>query len=288
LTGAALLYAPNGALRAPWKIVAFLATTVVCAVIAAAILSPLQPLLAATGVPLIANSIIMCAAAGGATLTILRTIDRRPWGDLWLGRRAAKPRRWIEGFFLGLLAIGVPSTMLIASGWLAVEPHQPGSWTGAALRLSTLLLLAALAEELLFRGYLLAVLRQALGWIPALALTSVAFGYVHIGNPGSSIRALALVSLAGVFLGAVVVVTRSLYAAWMAHFAWNWTMAVVLHIPVSGLVTETPDYRTVDAGPDWATGGAWGPEGGAAGALGMLGGIGYLVARYRRGFGNHG
>jgi hypothetical protein len=89
--------------------------------------------------------------------------------------------------------------------------------------------------------------------------------------------------LAGIFLGGVVLVTRSLYAAWMAHFSWNWTMAVLLHIPVSGLATETPDYRTLDAGPDWATGGAWGPEGGVGAALGILGGIGYLFVRRRRG-----
>jgi hypothetical protein len=59
-------------------------------------------------------------------------------------------------------------------------------------------------------------------------------------------------------------------------------MAVLLHIPVSGLETETPDYRTIDAGPDWATGGPWGPEGGGGAALGMLGGLAYLVARRRR------
>ena len=46
-----------------------------------------------------------------------------------------------------------------------------------------------------------------------------------------------------------------------------------------GLPLESPDYRYVDAGPDWATGGVWGPEGGAAGGLGMLGGIAYLYAR---------
>jgi hypothetical protein len=65
----------------------------------------------------------------------------------------------------------------------------------------------------------------------------------------------------------------------MAHFAWNWTMAVLFHTAVSGLPLESPDYRYVDAGPDWATGGTWGPEGGAAGGLGMLGGLAYLYAR---------
>jgi hypothetical protein len=59
-------------------------------------------------------------------------------------------------------------------------------------------------------------------------------------------------------------------------------MAVPLHAPVSGLRFEAPDYRTVSTGPSWATGGAWGPEGGAAAALGMLVCLSYLYARRRR------
>jgi membrane protease YdiL (CAAX protease family) len=285
LTARALLYAPDGALRAPWKILTFLVATAGCALVASAIVAPLEPSLVATNIPMLATSIVMVLALAGATVIMVRWVDRRPWSDVWLDRSAAKPRPLIEGYLLGVLAIGIPSIALIAAGWLAVEPSAAGSWTGAALRLSALLLIAALAEELAFRGYLMAVLREGLGWAPALALTSVAFGYVHISNPGSGPRALTIVMLAGLFLGGVVLVTRSLYAAWMAHFSWNWTMAVLLHIPVSGLATETPDYRTLDAGPDWATGGAWGPEGGAGAALGILGGIGYLLVRRRRGAG---
>jgi membrane protease YdiL (CAAX protease family) len=282
LTARALLYAPDGALRAPWRIIAFLAATAGCTLAATVIVVPLHDTLTAARVPMLADWIVLLAGFAGGTAVTLRWIDPRPWSFVWLDGAAAKPRRLIEGYLLGVLAIGIPSVALIAGGWLAVEPHAPGSWVGAALRVSTLLLIAALAEELIFRGYILAVLRETLGWAPALALTSVAFGYVHVSNPGSSLRALALVMLAGFFLGAIVVVTRSLYAAWMAHFSWNWTMAVLLHIPVSGWTAETPDYRTVDAGPDWATGGVWGPEGGAAAALGMMAGIGYLLARRRR------
>ena len=39
---------------------------------------------------------------------------------------------------------------------------------------------------------------------------------------------------------------------------------------------DAPDYRTVEQGPDWLTGGQWGPEGGAAAALGMLVVLAYL------------
>lgn len=281
MTARALLFREDGALRAPWRIAAFLASTAGCAVLAALVVVPFRPALASTRISGLSDSIVILAAVAGGTVVTIRWIDPRPWSDVWLDRAAARPRRLIEGSLLGVLAIGLPAAALIAVGWLSVQRHTPGSWAAAAVRVSVLLLIAALAEELIFRGYLLAVLRETLGWVPALALTSVAFGYAHVDNPGADTRALVLVMVAGLFLGAVVATARSLYAAWMAHFAWNWTMAVLLHVPVSGLETETPDYRTIDAGPDWATGGRWGPEGGGGAALGMTAGLGYLAARQR-------
>jgi uncharacterized protein len=283
LTARALLYTPGGALRAPWRIGGFLLAAAACALAGGALVTPFQPWLESAGPLGLADWIVILVAFAGGHAITLRWIDPRPSDQVWVHTAAARPTRLAEGFLLGVLTIGLPSAALIASGWLTIEAHAPGSWIGAAVRVSLLLLVAALAEELIFRGYVLTVLREKLGWGPALAITSVAFGYAHTSNPGANARALLLVMLAGLFLGATVAVTRSLYAAWMAHFAWNWTMAVLLHIPVSGLETETPDYRTVDAGPDWATGGRWGPEGGAGAGLGMVAGLGYLSARRRRG-----
>jgi membrane protease YdiL (CAAX protease family) len=85
--------------------------------------------------------------------------------------------------------------------------------------------------------------------------------------------------LAGFFLASVLLATRSLYAAIAAHFVWNWFMAAGLHTAVSGIRVLAPDYRVVDAGPDWLTGGPWGPEGGLAAALGMFVILIYLHAR---------
>ena len=132
------------------------------------------------------------------------------------------------------------------------------------------------------RGYIFATLREWLGATWAVVLTSAAFGLLHYWNPGATPGSLALVTLAGVFLAAVLLATKSLYAAWIAHFAWNYVMAALLHVPVSGIPLSQPDYRLVDSGPDWVTGGEWGPEGGAAGAFGMLGGLGFLYWRRTR------
>ena len=132
------------------------------------------------------------------------------------------------------------------------------------------------------RGYAFDALRRQWGAWAAIVVTSVVFGALHLANPGATARSIGLVTLAGVFLGVMVLTTGSVWAAWMAHLAWNWTMAVLLHASVSGLPFATPDYVLVDAGPDLATGGVWGPEGGAGAAAGMLGGLGYLIVRRRR------
>jgi len=75
---------------------------------------------------------------------------------------------------------------------------------------------AALAEEFLYRGYLLTVIARALhsvGW--AWALSSVAFGLAHLyQRPSGMIRAAAL----GALLGWPVVRTGSLYPSIAAHF----------------------------------------------------------------------
>lgn len=223
----------------------------------------------------------------GGTAVSVRWIDKRPWSDVWMDASAARPPVLALGFGLGALAIGLPILVLIGAHWLARATGGPGavgSWGAAAARVSLLLIPAALAEELLTRGYIFAVLRQVWGWKWALVVMSVVFGLLHLQNNGADAESLILVTIAGIFLGGVLVATRSVYAAWMAHLAWNWTMAVLFHASVSGIPLESPGYRYVDAGPDWATGGVWGPEGGVPAGLGMMAGVGiaYLIARRSR------
>jgi hypothetical protein len=183
---------------------------------------------------------------------------------------------------MGSAPIAAACAALFAVGWLRIEPSLPGSSFGAALAITWFLVPAALYEELLCRGYLLTAIRDAVGTRWAVALTSVAFGLLHAQNAGATVESVTIVTLAGLFLAAVRVAYDSLYAAWAAHVAWNWVMAVPLHAAVSGQRFEAPDYRTVSTGPAWITGGGWGPEGGLAAALGMVAALAYLTTRHRR------
>lgn len=269
-------------LRAPWRLILFLLITALCTALASFTLLPLLRVAdRVTGIAGSADSIVLALAILAAHAIMLH-LDRSSWRFVGLDRVAARGSLLAEGWVLGALPIMLPSVLLLLVGWLAVRPAAQGSWWLASLRVTAFLLPAALYEELLSRGYIFATLREWLGWPVALLLTSIAFGLLHLANPGAGVQSVILVTLAGVFLGAVLIVTGSLFAAWMAHSAWNWVMAVPLHATVSGWPMPRPDYQVVDAGPDWITGGPWGPEGGAGAAMGMIAGLAYLYARFRR------
>jgi membrane protease YdiL (CAAX protease family) len=277
----ALFVAADGRPQAPWRIIIFFVVAGFATMAMAGVGSLLtQPIFALTGSGEAAQFIFLVGGFLIAHAVMLRFVDKRPWSYLGLGRDAARPVVFWRGILLGGVPMLFPSALLLAIGFLSVRQQADGSSLRVAAQLSLVLLPAALWEELLSRGYLFATLGDWLGPRVALVATSVGFGLLHIPNPGSDARSVFLVTLAGFFLGAVLLVTRSLYAAWMAHWTWNWVMAVAMHSPVSGTNFPAPDYRIVDSGPDWITGGAWGPEGGAAAAAGMIAGLIYLYWRF--------
>ena len=265
------------------RILLFVLLFALCAIAADALLSPAFVwIVGRTGQRLRINTFVELSAALAATAIMVRAIDKRTWADVGLSRDAAAPRPLIIGWCIGAAAIAGACAVLAAMGLLRFVPTIGSGWLGAALRITVVLVPAALAEELLCRGYLLTVVRDVVGIRWAVLLTSVMFGLLHLTNPGATAGSVALVALAGVFLAAVRVVLNSLYAAWMAHLAWNWVMAVPLHAAVSGVRFESPEYQAITVQPTWLSGGAWGPEGGAMAGLGMIAGLAYLYTRRRR------
>jgi hypothetical protein len=280
LTARDFFYRSSGSLRAPWQWIGFLLIAASVSLLTAALAGP-YALRVLSDAALSFWSLL--AGLLVAHVTMVRFVDRGGWAAIGLAPRQASPGRLAVGLAAGSLGILVPSGVLLAAHGLQSEPAAaPYSWIHYAASLAAFFLPQSLAEEMLSRGYLFARTRDAIGWKGSLAITSVGFGLLHMANPGATPQSIAIVILAGGFLGGILLLTDSLYAAWMAHFAWNWSMAAVLHATVSGLPAHPPDYRVVDHGPTWLTGGVWGPEGGAAAALGMGLCIVALVAWRRR------
>ena len=264
------LYAAAGQLRAPWRLLTFGACLFFAQGIAESFISPGFGMLStAIGEPIPSYPWTMLAAVFAAVVVALRNIDDAPWSAVALGDGAWNVRRVVWGTGLGAAAILGATLLLWAVGALRVETSALvdgdvstlTAWRSTSLRLLLLLAPAALWEELIFRGYLWHVAVEGVSVAFARWSTSLAFTAVHLMNPGASIRSTIVVFLAGLCLGLLRERSASLPAAWGAHLAWNWVMAATLHVPVSGIAFATPGYRAVLSGPDWLTGGAWGPEG---------------------------
>jgi membrane protease YdiL (CAAX protease family) len=281
----------NKALRVLWRLLSFGVAWVLAQGIAESVLGPLFGLLSrrvGETVPMYPFTMLIGVAA--ACYVALRFVDDVPWSVMALGDGAWGWKRISGGAVVGTAAILGTAVVLWAVGALRLEVMPSGSldgvafvedtWGGTALRLLLLLGPAALWEELVFRGYLYAVAEEAAGRWVARWSSSVAFAAVHLMNPGANVRTTVVVMLAGLCLCLVRERTGSLPAAWSAHLAWNWVMAAVLHVPVSGLPFATPGYRATLSGPDWMSGGAWGPEGGLVAML-VLGGS-LALGRRRR------
>lgn len=218
-----------------------------------------------------------------AAIRIVDGVRDGIWSRVGLGVAGLRPALLLIGLAAGTLAILIPCAVLVTSGRLGFErqPAEIMSWWTAARSAFFMLVPAAFAEELAMRGYLLTTLIEGVGKPFAVAITSVLFAILHLLNPDPTFLSTGMVALAGLFLAAIRLTTGSLWAASVAHLAWNLVQAVLLHAPLSGLPLPTPGYRLVDHGPAWLTGGTWGPEGGLAAAAGMLVAT-FLLVRFAR------
>lgn len=269
-TGGDLFRDGRERLRVGWRLVAFGALLAVLVVVGVA-------LLPAPGI--VAQSAVILGAALVAGWILLAWTEDRPPAALGFYLHRDAVGETIRGLALGAgVALAAVAAMALtgAVSWVpdegtVVELLAEG---GAAL---AFLALPAAAEEALFRGYPLQALAKAWGRGPALVVTSLGFGLLHLANPGLTAVALANLVVAGAFLGVVYLRTGSLWAASAAHLGWNWAHAFVVDLPVSGLeLVDTPLWDGVVHGAEWHGGGAFGPEGSvlttvvAAGATALL------------------
>jgi membrane protease YdiL (CAAX protease family) len=180
---------------------------------------------------------------------------------------------------IGLVLVGSVIGLLALTGSLewSVEPGAATGWPRWFGRMCLILGLAALLEEVLFRGYAFQVLGEALGATTAIGVTSLVFGAAHLPNPGVGGLALMNTALAGILLGIVYWRTFSLWLVTAIHLAWNGAMSLAADLPVSGLDLGAPGIRAGVTGPEIWTGGSYGPEGGLALTLVTLTGIAWAI-----------
>ena len=144
--------------------------------------------------------------------------------------------------------------------------------------------LPGFTEELLFRGILFRWIEEFAGSWAALVVTSALFGLAHILNPGATwFSSFAIAVEAGLLLGAVYMLTRSLWMPIGLHAAWNFAEGPIFGVPVSGSPADGA-LRASIAGPPILSGGPFGLEGSVIAVLSQrLAGLGFLCLALKRG-----
>jgi len=199
--------------------------------------------------------------------TLTWAIGRRAIGLSWAELRWAPTAGAGRGFLLGLLLGIVPAalalglSLIVGGARFVPDAGNVQDYLLQVGRTALLLAPAALLEEVMFRGVGQVVLARSIGRVPALLLLSGLFAMAHLLNPNGTALGMVNIALAGVMLGVAFYAPGGIWTAWGAHLGWNATLAA-LDAPVSGLPFQIPLIDYQPGGPQWLTGGTFGPEGG--------------------------
>ena len=116
-----------------------------------------------------------------------------------------------------------------------------------------------------------------------MLISSAAFSILHLLNPNPSLASSLGIFLAGLFLAYACLASGQLWLPIGLHLGWNFFEGPIFGFSVSGLDLQTSVFFDLaEAGPDWATGGLFGPEGGVVVTLVLVGGIFGLVYQSRK------
>lgn len=233
---------------------------------------PANPAGAAMGTAVILGVVLIALY-----FALVWAMERREARELIPGSRQA-----LVGTALGFGLFCTVFLLLLAAGvarWRGLAAHFDVIPVLAAS------LLAAIGEELAFRGGVFRILEDSFGTTAALALSAAIFGLLHALNPGATIASTAAIALeAGLLLGAAYAFTRNLWLPIGLHLGWNFTEGGVFGVSVSGFAPAKGLFAVSLAGPRLLTGGRFGPEASVvAVAVCLAAAVAFIVLTVRRG-----
>ena len=215
-----------------------------------------------------------------ASFTSTRYFNRKPFTAIGLGLHPMLFREFGLGCVVGFAMMSGIFFVELGFGLVTFE------WRGLQLNAISWVILTsgatfavgAFSEEVLFRGYAFQTLIQGVTFLPATLILAVLFALAHAGNPNVSLFGFVNIALAAVWLSIAYMKTRSLWLPFGLHFSWNFAQTTVYAFPTSGVsFTEFKLFLLKQTGPEWLTGGVFGPEGGALATAALVGGTWYLL-----------
>ncbi len=267
-----IFLARDGRLRPSWRFGISLVVIVFAAAFSS-IFAALMPGARGYGLEFLFRTAFLASLLGGFAL-MLYLLDRERGyvlGAMGLKLDRAALRHSLAGAALGACMVGLSVAVMALAG--RVEFH----WTGGGLRVGLGVLavtyitaVAAMAEEVAFRGYPFQRLIDGVGAVGGIVVLSVLFGAIHLGNPHASLWGFLNTIEVGALFAFAYLRTRSLWMPWGLHFGWNLTLGMGFGLPVSGINDFAVAVQGIADGPEWLTGGSYGIEASLTGSVVIL------------------
>jgi len=130
--------------------------------------------------------------------------------------------------------------------------------------------LAALAEEVAFRGYGFQRFEQVVGGYGAAIGFALFYAIMQALVPGSNNTSIAVSIIFSLLLSTAYLRTRALWLSWGINFAWKASRALIFGLAVGGVTSHSSVVVGNPMGPFWITGGGFGIEASWVAAIVLL------------------
>jgi membrane protease YdiL (CAAX protease family) len=158
------------------------------------------------------------------------------------------------------LAVACVLPMVVGGGIaiVLVLGHSAWGWLTAD---AAFFALAALAEEIAFRGYGFQRFERAVGPLGAALGFAAFYAIVQALVPGSNHTSIAVSVMLSLVLSTAYLRSRALWVSWGINFGWKASRALLFGLAISGVSGHSPVVQGNPMGPFWLTGGGFGLDG---------------------------
>ncbi len=224
----------------------------------------------------IANPIIHCVSfivLLAAYYYLFRLYDKRKITELSIKYLL---KEMFGGFFFGFFTISLSIFILYISGYYQAISISTAHYS---IKFFTVLMLAAIIEDLFHRGLIVRVCENWLGTNLTLVIAMVV-ELQHIYNPNSNLFSLFYYLIWGFTMGMMFIYTKRIWLPFFFHLGWNFSQPFY-GSNLTGLNDMGSIIQSKFNGPELLTGGAAGIEGSifTASFLLLIGIILYYRAR---------
>jgi len=198
-----------------------------------------------------------------------------------LPARATTREEFLRGAALGWAIIIAAILPLMLLGALHPEFNLNLANFGYALLSLLTIAIATLALEVAFRGFLFIQFIEATGPVFATLFLSFLYATLSAFRPDATALSILNTFLFAVLFCTAYLRTRALWIGWGIHFAWSAVATLLFGLPITVDFGFNNLIFTSVSGPEWLTGGAYGPEAAFFTAIVLIAGI-FILHRLTR------